>query len=345
MLAALFRRAEVLILWSRAGCSGATIYHQARRVQVGAVALRGGAALTRSRVLSGKSADSPSISPWTHQEDGTDADVLSRCPELDCLRGTLAPGLLADAKDRANALGVSADRVLIASGAVSEEVYLRTLGKYLRVSFEPLDEISRALCPINDERLIESAAAGLLPLMPDGNLSLVVAPRGIAARRISEMIADNPRLARRFRFTTTERLSRFVLRCAGRTLAARASGELKRAWPTLSAAPPRWPGHLMPIVFAGPISLAAFLLAPTATVHATEILLATIFLAWLGLRLLAAFIGSGLREHGGDTGDTKEEALPVYTVIAALYREAACVDGLLLAIERLDYPALGSKCT
>jgi hypothetical protein len=144
----------------------------------GAVALRGGAALTRSRGPSGKFADSPSIDPWTHQEDGTDADVPSRCPELDYLRGTLAPGLLADAEDRAIALGVGADRVLIASGAVSEEVYLRTLGKYLRVSFEPLDDTPRPLCPINDERLIESAAAGLLPLMPDGNLSLVVAPRG-----------------------------------------------------------------------------------------------------------------------------------------------------------------------
>ena len=34
-----------------------------------------------------------------------------------------------------------------------------------------------------------------------------------------------------------------------------------------------------------------------------------------------------------------DDALPVYTVIAALYREAASVDGLLSAIERLDYPA------
>ena len=33
-----------------------------------------------------------------------------------------------------------------------------------------------------------------------------------------------------------------------------------------------------------------------------------------------------------------DDALPVYTVIAALYREAASVDGLLAAIERLDYP-------
>jgi hypothetical protein len=35
-----------------------------------------------------------------------------------------------------------------------------------------------------------------------------------------------------------------------------------------------------------------------------------------------------------------DESLPVYTVISALYREAASVDGLLTAIERLDYPGI-----
>ena len=96
------------------------------------------------------------------------------------------------------------------------------------MAFEPLDGTPRAMCPLDDERLIESAAAGMLPLTIDGELYLVVAPRGAAARRILRLIEENPARARRFRFTSAERLNRFVLRCGGEALAARAADELKQ---------------------------------------------------------------------------------------------------------------------
>ncbi len=64
-------------------------------------------------------------------------------------------------------------------------------------------------------------------------------------------------------------------------------------------------------------------------------MLAAVFLVWLGLRLMCATLDDGEPPPLADGGD---DALPVYTVIAALYREAASVDGLLSAIERLDYP-------
>jgi cellulose synthase/poly-beta-1,6-N-acetylglucosamine synthase-like glycosyltransferase len=266
---------------------------------------------------------------------GTNVDV-PHCPEVDCLRTTLSATLIAEAEKRAMRVGVGADRVLIAGGALSEETYLRALGEHLGVIFEPLESIPRSVCPVGDERLIESAAAGLLPIQPDGNLSLVVTPRGLAARRISAMIADNPQLARRFRFTSTERLSRFVLRCAGTTLATRAAGELKRTWPALSAAPPRRYGNIVLLAIFALVLLAAFRFAPSATLFALQVALATLFLASLGLRLLAALLVSGARDSNKDDADA---TLPVYTVIAALYREAASVDGLLSSIERLDYPA------
>ena len=67
-----------------------------------------------------------------------------------------------------------------------------------------------------------------------------------------------------------------------------------------------------------------------------EVMLAAVFLAWLGLRLTGVFVGSTLQAPSPGLTD---EALPVYTVMSALYREAASVNGLLSAIERLDYPA------
>jgi cellulose synthase/poly-beta-1,6-N-acetylglucosamine synthase-like glycosyltransferase len=299
------------------------------------MALGGATALARPRSWFGAAADGPTVVAWAAGEsDEPTTGAPSPFAEIDCLRASLAPDVLAAAEERATKLGVGADRVLIGSGATSEETYLRALAKYLGVAFEPLEGIPRALCPVGDERLIESAAAGLLPLMPDGDLCLVVAPRGVAARRISGMIERNPQLSRRFRFTSSERLTRFVLHHAGETLAARASDDLKRNWPTLSAAPPRWLSNIVLPALAGLVSLVAFTEAPAATLYGADIVLALVFLAWLGLRLVGASI-TDRRERGGAPAN---DSLPTYTVIAALYREATSVDGLLSAIERLDYP-------
>ena len=182
-------------------------------------------------------AASPSIDPWTAEFADSSAGRAGGCPEIDCVRSLLAADVIDDAECRAAALGVGADRVLIATGELSEEAYLRALGDALGVEFEPLDGIPRGQCPLNDERLIESAAAGMLPLAVGDDLYLVVAPRGAAARQILRLIEENPARARRFRFTSAERLNRFVLRYAGKTLAARASGQLKQEWPMFSAGP------------------------------------------------------------------------------------------------------------
>ena len=138
------------------------------------VAVRARAAGGRSRVSFGESA-SPSIDPWTAEVADRDAGRAGTCPEIDCVRALLARDVIEAAEDRAAVLGVGADRVLIAAGALSEDVYLRALGDALGVAFEPLDGMPRTLCPLNDDRLIESAAAGMLPLAIDDELYLVVA--------------------------------------------------------------------------------------------------------------------------------------------------------------------------
>ncbi len=300
------------------------------------------AAIVRSGISVGVSAASPSISPCAAKLSAGGIDDAENFREIDCVRPLLSAAVLAAAERRAVAVGVGADRVLIASGALSEETYLRALADNLGIAFEPLDGVARMQCPIDNERLIESAAAGLLPLTVDDDLCLVVAPRGTAARRIMRLIEDNPARARRFRFTSAERLNRFVLRYASKALATRASDQLKQKWPMLSAAPPRWQGNFIPVAILGLLLLTAAVLAPTATKLSFEVLLAAGFLAWLGLRLMGVFVDSAARAVSPGLTD---DALPVYTVIAALYREAASVDGLIAAIERLNYPALGSKCT
>ena len=297
-----------------------------------------GAAVARSAASPGASFGSPSIdpssAPWL--ADPFDFGTIPvRCPEIDCVRTRLAADLAAAAARRAIVLGVGADRVLIAAGVLSEESYLRAFADTLGVAFEPLDGVPRSLCPLPDERLIESAAAGILPLLGDDGLALVVAPRGMAARRIAGWIAENRALARRFRFTSAERLNHFVLRYGGEAIAARAAGELKRAWPVLSAAPPRRRGHIVSAAVAMLMALAAVVLAPAATMLVVDVTLASVFMARIALRFSVAFAD---RPASIALPNLTDDVLPVYTVIAALYREANSVDGLLTAIERLDYP-------
>ncbi len=103
--------------------------------------VRTGAAIARSGDPLGQPAGSPSIDPWTVEFADTGASHSDRFPEIDCVRPLLAADVLAAAEQRAAAVGVGADRVLIASGALSEETYLRAFADALGVAFEPLDGV------------------------------------------------------------------------------------------------------------------------------------------------------------------------------------------------------------
>ena len=292
--------------------------------------VRSRAVLAGSRAGFGESVGHVLAGNATPQSTG-----LDQFNELDCMHALLPRGVLTAAEQRAAALELGADRVLIASGAIAEETYLRALADSLGVAFEPLDDVPRAMVPIGDERLIESTGHGMLPLAAGDDLYLVVAPRGAAARRIGAMIKQHPGQARHFRFTSSERLNRFAMRSAGKAIGARAADGLRRTWPKLSAGPPRWRGNVIRLVALALAVLAAATLATAATVFVVEIALAVVFLAWLALRLVGTAAGGAPQKP---SHDPPERELPIYTVIAALYREAASVDGLLRALERLDYP-------
>jgi hypothetical protein len=92
------------------------------------------------------------------------AETSDDFPELECVRSLLPLDVIDTATARAAILGIGADRILIAGGNIDEETYLRALAGQLGVTFEPLDGVSRAMCPVADERLIEAAAQGMVPL-------------------------------------------------------------------------------------------------------------------------------------------------------------------------------------
>jgi hypothetical protein len=107
---------------------------------------------------------------------------LANYGELDCVCHRLPSRLIDAAEHRAAELGVGADRVLITAGAIPQEDYLRAFSAWHGLLYERLEDVLRDACPLSDDRLIDAAAAGLLPLRGADGIVWVVAPRGIAAR-------------------------------------------------------------------------------------------------------------------------------------------------------------------
>jgi hypothetical protein len=108
------------------------------------------------------------------------------CPEVDCVRGLLPRRVVAAAEHRARRIGLGAERVLICADAITEEAYLQALAASLGTTYEPLDRVPRADCPLSDDELIQAAAAGLMPLRRDDRLLWIIAPRCLTARRLAD---------------------------------------------------------------------------------------------------------------------------------------------------------------
>ncbi|HET7848653.1 MAG TPA: glycosyltransferase family 2 protein [Pseudolabrys sp.] len=247
------------------------------------------------------------------------------------MRHLLPAEVLAAAERRAATVGVGAERVLIAAGAITAEAYLRALAARLGKQFDTLDGASRAHCPLNDAQLVDALSKGFLPLTSGGRLSIVVAPRNV--RRLLEVMRSNPALAERLRFTTEERLCGFAFKPGNGAVENHAVNALQLRWPMLSALRGRGINAFAAIVAGA--AIVAVALAPAAAKLCFELSLAACFLAWIALRLVGAFarpprIKPPARCH--------DDELPAYTIVSALYDEASSVNELLASFERLDYP-------
>jgi hypothetical protein len=265
-------------------------------------------------------------SPGAHGPRAHDA-----FPELDCIRDRLSPSLRAALERRAAETGTGADRVLIAAGIIDEDSYTTALARWLGLDYETFDGRTRTCCPIDDGGLVEAGKTGLLPLTVDGTLVFAVAPRSV--RQFIDYATAHPGL--RFRLTTSVRLNRFIADCGRHPLGHRAAAALEQAWPHLSAASRNVP---LRMVVAGIVALAvgALMVFPRAAVEALEAVLAASFIAWLVLRI----VGSFLTWPPPRRALLPDHELPVYTIIAALYHEAAAVGGLVAALRQLDYPGV-----
>ena len=175
---------------------------------------------------------------------------------------------------------------------------------------------------------------GLLPLWEGRKLVWIIAPRDLTARYLADPRQSLPSELRSFRLTSSERLSRFVARHSQKALARRAANELRRSRPSLSNAPrPHGIGRLATVAFAL-LVVGIFAVIPVA-IDFCAALLCAVFLAAAALRLLSVAFAPREPDRAVRIAD---HALPIYTIICPLYREASVVGNLVAALRALDYP-------
>jgi cellulose synthase/poly-beta-1,6-N-acetylglucosamine synthase-like glycosyltransferase len=257
-----------------------------------------------------------------------------RADELDCLRGVLAPTLLGAAEQRASELGIGADQVLIRQGVIDEHSYLQRLAIHTGIGIETFAAVDRADVPLSDRQIAQAAELGLLARMRDDRLIWALAPRRLAARGLCRFAKRYPHLVCSLRLTLSSQLDQFLLHQTDGVLGRAATDGLRDRFPGMSAARRRNAQYLRR--FAGTCgTIALLLLPPVLAPEWWSVLLAVWFMLFAGLRLWGSFKP---RPAPTRLPRVPDRELPVYTVIAALYREAASIPTLLRALDALDYP-------
>ncbi|GJE55464.1 glycosyltransferase family 2 protein [Methylobacterium thuringiense] len=256
------------------------------------------------------------------------ASRLSLPPEIGFLLDAGVPhATLAQAAALARACGTDAATVLVNRGLMDEDLFYRALARTLGTVFlerVSLDETARY------PQILEVGAA---PLATGSAQSLVVAPRGAA---IARLIAGYARLAPPPAITSPRRLRLAAFERFAETIADEAANDLARHYPEWSCTPgPAWPSLcLFGLVFL--LFLMAGRLPDTIGFGLIALGQCSV-LAMLALRLAAVTVPARTEPAAG-ARRLADRALPTYTVLVALYREAVILPRLIHTLARLDYP-------
>lgn len=277
--------------------------------------------------LEGSSRRWPSPRP---RSPATPIDFKGKLPfELAAVRHLVDPALLRAAAKRAATINVGGDEVLRAHDILSADEMARALANALKLPFDPLDDEAPSL-PI-----LEATQTGILArFVSSRSTAFTIAPRGKKIRDLARIIQGDPALKDVLRFTSPERMAAYVQRAGAKEVAHHANASLREWRPHLSAASRGQYGLRKLALLTALLSAFAGYFFPQETLMTAELILGTAFLCWIGLRLHAC----QMRQSPALRLDIPDRALPNYSVVVALYREARVVAQLADALKRLDYP-------
>ncbi len=248
----------------------------------------------------------------------------------------------------AERLDVSPHHVLIANGWIGEADYYRALAQVCGTSLVETEQ-TRTLRPLDPQAGPRACLrSGLLRQVRRGASGLVITPasaRPLDMRKtLLRHFGPRPRLS----MATPGQVREVVLRSFAARLLGNAIHGLSRRYPDEMAAAGVTSVQTLLIAVAAALALAGGVLAPVETLRLLAGLATLFFALVVCLRiaacvtLVSAVPRSLLRRRRERIADAE---LPVYTLLVPLFRERNMLPGLLRALARLDYPALGSKRT
>lgn len=231
-------------------------------------------------------------------------------------------GRLTWAAALARTCGTDAAAALIHADLITEEAYYRGLATALGVPF-----LAGDLGLGEGTRYPDSLVAGLAPLAAPGPAT-VRAPRGAA---LAALLRTGTRAA----ITTPRALQAAVFAANPAGIAAAAADTLQRHRPDWALGAETQGPHLAiaGLVLGAAGLAAAFLPAPVLVGAWTLMQLG--FLVMVTVRIAAVSVEAERPPEAA----LPDAALPVYTVLVALHREAPVVPRLVAALSRFDYPA------
>jgi cellulose synthase/poly-beta-1,6-N-acetylglucosamine synthase-like glycosyltransferase len=255
-------------------------------------------------------------------------------PEIEAL-GELGIGkpYIETAAERALANGTSVERELLASGLVEEHAYYAAIARALRLPYvDGIRDGAVADNPSLDSqllrpttlRLVHSRRAPVTAIVPE-------------ARRIGDIrraIARLPDLQHSLAIAAPSTIRSAVWRAGA---VRRVRETVASLFETQSRFSARVVFHGNQGFYAGIAASAviAGLLASRTTQLLLHVFLSCLYLAALLLRAGAVV---QRRRRPRPRGLSSDAALPVYTVMVALYREANVAGQLIAALKRLDWP-------
>lgn len=246
----------------------------------------------------------------------------------------ISPDKLMQAMAQAHQAAIRPEAALMAAGFVSEKEYYRALARHLGLAFidEPVELAREASFP---KHMLACAAP--LAERPDEPLWLL-APHGQLLDDLLTLHRRGLLPRERYAITTPRQLAGNMFAQRAGKIAHAASHDLQE----------RFGEELSAVSAGGWATLAVFGALAAAT-----------FAAWLsgGFAWLIASFVFGLLMAGGivvrlfataascearpetEAPVLRDDELPVYSIVVALYREANVAADLVAALNRIDYPA------
>lgn len=250
--------------------------------------------------------------------------------ELKALRSHVDPIVLRWAARRALAVGLGGDEVLRQNRLTDPDTMLKALATSLDLEVDLLDDAAHPA--IDFERALKTKQIRRQSEADEPKLTMALT--GADIRAVANGFKQRPDLAERVRLTSPERLNAFIRRVCADALAERAVSGMIQKTPHFSAGAKGHARFLLALVLLGVIAAYSLWLFPVATTLFIELALAATFLSWTALRIHACFVTPLLSQ----TELIPESELPVYSILAPLYREANVIDDFLKAISSIDYP-------